>query len=163
MHELELPEVAIITAMTNFGVIGSGNELPWNLPEDLKLFKKLTYGKTVLMGRQTYESIGHPLQGRENIVLSKSLPTLPGAYVCKDFFEGLRLAEQFAHPVYVLGGVNLYRQALPISSTLHISWVEKSYPGNILFPNIDFSEWVECERRKYLGFCYVRYVRKGTG
>ena len=163
MHELELPEVAIITAMTKYGVIGSDKELPWNLPEDLKLFKRLTYGKTVLMGRKTYESIGHPLQGRENIVLSKSLQSLPGAYVCKEFCEGLRLAKRLARPVYVLGGVNLYRRSLPIASTLHISWVKKPYPGDILFPNIDFSEWIECDRQKYIGFCYVRYVRKGTG
>ena len=154
------PEVAIIAAMTKDRVIGLGDSLPWDLPQDRHLFKKLTMGNTVIMGRKTYESINHPLADRHNIVLSRTLTAPPGVTLCRDFSEGLEAASQFGRPVFIIGGNGLYRKALPVASVLHISWVEKSFAGSVYFPEFEPADWVIAEHKDYPGFRYVRYLRQ---
>jgi len=156
------PEVAIIAAMTRDRVIGLGNRLPWDLPEDRRLFKNLTTGNAVIMGRKTYESINRPLANRRNIVLSRTLTDLPGVTVCRNFIEGLETASQFGQPVFIIGGAELYRLALPVASVLHISWVKKSYAGSIYFPEFELADWVMAEQKDYPDFHYVRYLREKT-
>ena len=156
------PEVAIVAAMTRDRVIGLGDRLPWDLPEDLHLFKRLTIGGTVVMGRKTYQSIGQPLPKRQNIVLSRSLTDLPGVIVCNSFTEGLETGRQFGQPVFILGGAELYRKALPIASGLHISWVKGSFAGSVYFPEFDLAEWMVVEEQDYSGFRYVKYLRKSA-
>jgi dihydrofolate reductase len=155
-----IPPVAIIVAMTNDYVIGSGKGLPWHLPDDLQLFKHLTMGCTVIMGRKTYESIGHPLPGRQNIVLSRSLTDLSGVQICDNFMAGLTAATHLGRPLFVIGGEQLYRKALPIASEIHISWVKNKTPGNIHFPEFDLTKWTPCEEHDHPEFRYVRYRRK---
>lgn len=156
------PEVAIVVAMTRDRVIGLGDRLPWDLPEDLHLFKRLTIGATVVMGRKTYQSIGHPLPGRQNIILSRSLTGLPGVMVCNSFTAGLEAASRFGRAVFILGGAELYRKALPLASVLHISWVKEFFHGDVYFPEFDLAEWVVAEELDYSGFRYVKYLRKST-
>ncbi len=155
-----IPSVAIIVAMTKDLVIGSGQTLPWALPEDLQLFKRLTMGSTIIMGYKTHASIGHPLPGRHNIVLSRSKRTLPGVQVCDSFTAGLRAAAQEGRPVFVIGGEELYLRALPIAAELHVSWVKGTITGDKHFPDFDPADWITCKSKDYSGFHYVHYRRK---
>ena len=157
-----VPHVAIIVAMAWDRVIGYGNGLPWHLPEELQLFKSLTMGCTIIMGRKTYTSIGRPLPGRHNIVLSRSQKKLPGVQVCDNFIAGLTAAAQLGRKVFVIGGEKIYRNALPIASELHISWIKESVPGDVFFPELDLENWVVCESMDHPGFRYTRYQRKGS-
>lgn len=156
----DMPQVAIIVAMTKDQVIGSGDALPWHLPEDLQHFKELTMGCTIIMGHKTYISIGHPLPGRHNIVLSRSQTELPGVQLCSSFMAGLNAAAKLGHKVFIIGGEELYRKALPIAAELHISWVKDAFPGDRYFPGFDLSDWIPCGEVSYSGFRYVHYQRK---
>jgi dihydrofolate reductase len=155
-----IPKVAIIVAMTKDRVIGSGKDLPWHLPEDLQLFKSLTMGGTIIMGRKTHAAIGRPLPGRHNIVLSRSQEELPGVEFCKSFVAGLTSAAQFGRPVFVIGGAELYQRALPIASELHISWVNGTVSGDVYFPEFDLADWSIYEEKGHQGFHYRHYKRK---
>ncbi|NOR49463.1 MAG: dihydrofolate reductase [Desulfuromonadales bacterium] len=157
---LHIPEVAIIVAMTNDLVIGSGGSLPWHLPEELQLFKNLTMGCTVIMGRRTYTSIGQPLQGRHNIVLSHNQTELPGVQLCESFITGLIAATQHGQPIFILGGEDVYRRALPIAAELHISWIKGDFKGDRFFPPLDFSEWNTLTEKDYPDFQYIHYHRR---
>ena len=154
-----LPRVAIIVAMTEDRVIGTGDGLPWHLPDDLQLFKRLTMGCTIIMGRKTYQSIGAPLPGRDNIVLSQSQKELPGVRLCDGFMTGLIAAAQLGHPIFVIGGKELYRKALPIASDLHVSWIKDAVPGDVYFPAFDLTDWVACDDDDFPAFRYVHYHR----
>ena len=160
-----IPEVAIIVAMTRELVIGSGGSLPWDLPEELQLFKKLTMGCTVIMGRKTYATIGRPLQGRHNIVLSHNnilslnQKKTPGVQLCGSFITGLTAAAQLGQPIFILGGEDVYRKALPIAAELHISWVKGNFKGDRFFPPLDFSEWNIRTEENYPDFHYIHYRR----
>ena len=146
--------------MTRDRVIGLGARLPWDLPEDLQQLRRLTTGNTVIMGRRTYESIGHPLPDRNNIVLSRSLNCLDGVMVCNSFISSVAAARQFGRPVFILGGVELYREALPIASALHISWVREAFADNVYFPEFDLADWTVAEEHDYPDFRYVKYLVK---
>jgi dihydrofolate reductase len=163
-----VPEVAIIVAMTRDLVIGSGGSLPWHLPEELQLFKNLTMGRTVIMGRKTYATIGQPLQGRYNIVLSHNIALshnqeeIPGVQLCESFIAGLTAAAQIGDPIFILGGEDVYRKALPIAAELHISWIKGNFKGDRFFPRLDFSEWNTCTEEDYPDFHYIHYRRRKT-
>lgn len=152
--------VAIIVAMTKDHVIGSGEDLPWHLPEDLQLFKTITTGGTVIMGRKTYDTIGSPLSGRHNIVLSRSDSDLPGVQTSKSFIGALAVAAKIGKPIFVIGGEELYRKALPIASEIHASWINDDFSGDVHFPEFDLNDWEVSEEKVYAGFHYVRYLRK---
>jgi dihydrofolate reductase len=157
-----LPTVSIIVAMTSERVIGTLQGLPWHLPEDLQLFKDKTLGKTVIMGRKTHQSIGRPLPGRHNIVLSRSPLTLAGVQVCSSFIDALAEAARHGQPIFVAGGTELYKKALPIASELHISWVEEKAAGDILFPSFKLDDWRVLRITEYSGFNHIHYQRINT-
>jgi len=146
--------------MTRDRVIGSGANLPWHLPEDLQLFKRLTMGCTIIMGRKTYASIGRPLPGRHSIVLSHSQDEFPGVQLCDSFIAGLTAAAQLGQSIFVIGGAELYRKALPIASELHISRIKDAVPGDVYFPEFDRADWISCEEVDYPAFHYTLYRRK---
>ena len=158
--DYEHPRIALIAAMTKNRVIGSDSGLPWSLPEDLEIFKNLTVGNTVMMGRKTFESIGKPLAGRHNIVLSRSKVYIEGVQVCARFIDSLGAALALRKPVFVIGGAALYKKALPIATEMHISWVNKSYHGDAFFPDFSLDDWNALEETQYPGFTYVHYCRK---
>lgn len=159
-RQTRTPAVEIIVAMTRDRVIGLGDRLPWDLPQDRQLFKKLTRGNTVLMGRKTYASINHPLADRHNIVLSRTLTDLPGVTICREFIEGLEVACRFGRPIFIIGGAGVYRKALAVASVLHVSWVEKPVAGTTYFPDFEPADWNAAEQKDYPGFHYVRYLRQ---
>lgn len=148
--------------MTATRVIGLNGRLPWQLPDDLNLFKQLTTGGTVIMGQKTYSSIGRPLPGRHNIVLSRSALKIPGVQVCDSFMSALGAAAKQRRPVFVIGGKELYRRALPIAEELHISWVQVPAAGDTYFPEFKLAEWTICEEKNFTGFRYCHYRRRKT-
>jgi len=125
--------VSIIVALDEAGTIGRDGTLPWRLPEDLKYFRRLTLGKTVLMGRKTWESLGKPLEGRRNWVLSRDPAFHPaGAEVFASLDQAL--AAHRDGELVVIGGAEIYRQALPLAGTLHLTRVHARVEGDTRFP-----------------------------
>jgi dihydrofolate reductase len=153
------PPLAIIVAMARNRVIGRDGRLPWDLPADRRLFRRLTVGNTVIMGRLTFASLPGALPDRHNLVVSRTSRPLPGATVCSGFDEALAVARGLGRPIFVIGGVELYRTALPLADTLHISWVEGDYRGDRYFPAIDFDTWQPVSDTAHPGFRHVVYCR----
>jgi dihydrofolate reductase len=135
--------VSIVVAAAENGVIGSGNELPWRLPDDLKRFKSLTLGKPIVMGRRTWDSIGRPLPGRTNIVVTRRAGLqLEGCTVVGSLaaaFEAVASAPE----VMVIGGADIYRQAIASTTTVHLTRVHARVAGDVHFPELAPGEWVE--------------------
>ncbi len=166
------PLLALIAAVAQNGCIGVGNKLPWYLPEDLRFFKRITTGKPVLMGRTTFESLGRPLPNRSNIVITRNPDfTAPaGVRVVHSLAEAIRVGEAVAHvdggrEVVVIGGAQIYAEALPQVERMYITEVEKSVDGDAFFPAWNRAEWREVarERHRYepaqLDYSFVVYER----
>lgn len=147
-----LVPVAMIAAMAKNRVIGVDNQLPWYLPEDLKFFKRMTQAKPLVMGRKTFQSIGRPLPGRLNIVVTRDSEFAhDGVRVCHDLPSALVLADQQAiidgvEEIMVMGGGEIYAQALPHASRLYLTEVDVEVEGDARFPEIDSAEWEEVQR-----------------
>jgi dihydrofolate reductase len=135
--------VAIVVAAAENGVIGAGNQMPWRLPDDLKRFKALTLGKPVVMGRKTYESIGKPLPGRANIVISRrSDLQLQGCTVVNSVPAAMAAAGD-AQEIAIIGGAEIYAQALSSTDVVHLTRVHTTLAGDAWFPALDPAEWRE--------------------
>lgn len=132
------PTIALVAAMSLNRVIGVNNQLPWHLPADLQRFKSLTLGHTIVMGRRTYESIGRPLPGRRNVIVSRSLSALPGCEIAGDL---LTLIAQADDDLYVIGGAEIYAQALPVADRIYLTEVNVELPGDAYFPQLDPRIW----------------------
>ncbi len=145
-----------MVAVAENGVIGSNNKLPWRLPEDLRYFKRTTMGKPVIMGRKTWDSIGRPLPGRTNIVVSRQPDLqLEGALLAGDLEAALTLAESVAfidgvEEVVVIGGAELYRLALPQADRLYLTEVHAVVTGDAYFPDWRRETWREAMRERYM-------------
>ena len=130
-------------------VIGRANRLPWRLPADLRRFKSVTMGKPVIMGRKTYESIGTPLPGRSNIVVTRDPDyRAPGCQVVHSLEQALEAGAGHAE-VMVIGGAELYRQALGRAQRIYLTLVRAEVEGDTLFPDIEPQQWRELERESH--------------
>lgn len=138
-------DVSFVVAMSRDRVIGRGGELPWRLPRDLKHFRELTWGKPIIMGRKTHESLGRPLPGRTNIVLTRRPGfQAPGCVVVGSIDEALKEARATAaDEAMVIGGGEVYREFLPLCSKVHLTLVEGDFEGDTFFPAdlLDSPEW----------------------
>lgn len=150
----------LIAAMTKEGVIGKGNQLPWNIPDELKNFRRLTLDSTVIMGLRTFESIGRPLPKRHNIVLSPEKSTIPGVDVCLSVEQALEVAKSYGKNIFVIGGAYTYAQFLPLVDRLYISYIKQNYEGDVFFPAVNWNEWEIVEQIDYPEFEFVEYKRK---
>lgn len=141
------PRVTLVAALARDSrVIGADGDLPWRLPADLRRFKATTMGHPIVMGRKTWESIGRPLPGRRNIVLSRRAEfTAEGAEVVSSLDAALARAAD-ADEVFVIGGEAVYEAALPRADRLLLTWVEGRFEGDAFFPAFDPDEWVERSR-----------------
>lgn len=150
IHEKEKSmNISIIVAFANNRVIGLNNQLPWNLPSDLKHFKEITMGKPVIMGRKTYESIGRPLPGRKNIVLTRIKHfDIAGCTVVHSLEEALIVAED-GEEVFVIGGETVYREALPLADKMVITHIHADFEGDAFFPEWDLAQWQEVSREDH--------------
>lgn len=143
------PKIYLVAAVASNGVIGRKGQLPWHLPEDLKHFKRLTLGHPVIMGRRTWESLGRPLPGRDNIVVTRQAGyDAPGAAVASSLEAALALSA--GEPVvFVIGGQQLFAESLPIAAGLVLTEIDREYEGDTWFPPYDRSRWRESQREHH--------------
>ena len=146
------PRLSLIAAMSENGVIGKDNAMPWHISADLKNFRRLTMGKPVIMGRRTFESIGKPLPGRPNLVISRDPTYRPaGAVVCDGPDAARDAASKLAgdarvDEIMVIGGAEIYAAFLPNADRLYVTEVHARIDGDARFPAFDPGEWVEISR-----------------
>ncbi len=160
-----VPRLALVLARATNGVIGKEGGLPWHLPEDLKHFRRLTMGHAILMGRKTYESVGKPLPGRRNIVISRRPGyVIPGCEVAKSVDDAIALARQTDPSPRVIGGVAVYLEALSQADTIFLTEVDLDVEGDAIMPPFAAAEWQEVERRagETPGVSFVTLVRRQT-
>lgn len=164
-----MTQISLIVAYANQRVIGKNNRMPWHLPEDLAHFKRTTLGAPVIMGRKTWEAIGKPLPGRRNIVISRNPNlSLNDAVVTHSLSEALSYCKDVKE-VFIIGGAQIYAQALPLATRLVITEIEQQYDGDAFFPEIDFNQWQEVERTRHLAqmpndfyFSIIDYRRRAA-
>ena len=164
--------IALVAAVSRNGIIGKDNALPWHLPADLRHFRRLTLGKPVLMGRRTYESIGHPLPDRINIVVSRTPGyRAPGCIVVDSLEAGIEAGIAAAgdgEELMIIGGAALYRAALPLAERLYLTRIEADVEGDVRFVDYEAAEWEEVAREEHpadarnpFPYCFVTLQRKG--
>jgi len=158
--------LSIISAMDQNRLIGKGNALPWHLPADMAFFRQTTMGKPVIMGRKTWDSIGRPLPGRRNIVVTRNPDfCAPGCETAHSIENALELAQD--HPeVIQMGGASLYQQALAFADVLYITEIHHNFEGDTWFPEIDLTAWYEVDRQEHSAdkknlydYAFVKYLR----
>lgn len=157
-----MPKITLIAALSENNVIGSHNDLPWNIPEDLKRFRALTDGKTIVMGKKTYDSIvarrGSPLPNRKNVVLTRqtdlSLPE--GVIIIHTAEEALNLPD---NEIIIIGGGQVYKEFLPFADKLQLTHVKQTIDGDVYFPKVDWSQWKKTFEEDHDGFTFTDYER----
>lgn len=152
--------IHLIAAVAQNNVIGKDGQIPWNIPADLQHFKELTMGHTVIMGRHTYESIGRPLPGRQNIVVTSTIDDIAGCRIARSLPEALTMAE--SEEIFIIGGARLYAEALPLADRLDLTLVDAAPEGDTFFPAVDWSRYDEIEREPHDGapaYTYVTYQK----
>ncbi len=158
--------VALIAAVARNGVIGAGNALPWKLSADLAHFRALTTGHTVIMGRKTWQSLPRPLKDRQNVVVTRDRAyRAEGADVVPSL-EAAIGAASLAPPVFCIGGGELYAQALPLASVMHLTEIDRDFDGDVRFPAFDPREWRAITREEHVAedgmrYAFVTYRRNG--
>ncbi|MAZ39992.1 MAG: type 3 dihydrofolate reductase [Legionellales bacterium] len=133
--------ISIIAAMAKNRVIGFENKMPWHLPAELQYFKKVTMGKPIIMGRKTFESIGKPLPGRDNIIITRQVDyQFNGTMVAHSLETALRRVQH--HPeVMIIGGANIYKQAIHLANKMYLTVIDASFQGDAFFPKWDAKQW----------------------
>jgi len=139
-------KISMVVAMDTKGVIGRDNELPWHLPADLQHFRKTTMGKPILMGRKTHESIGRPLPGRTNIVITRDNGYRAAGCVVVNSIDAALEAAGEQDEIMVIGGAEFYRQVLPRTDTIYLTRIHESFDGDTRFPELNTADWREVER-----------------
>jgi dihydrofolate reductase len=156
-----LKSISIIVAIAQNLAIGKGNELLWHIPEDLKRFKKLTTGHTIIMGKRTFESLPlRPLPNRRSIVISDIVgESIPGCIMAYSIDEAVSLCDPEGEN-FIIGGGSIYRQFMPLADRLYLTIVHKDFDADTFYPEINYEEWTErerkeCEAMDTLGFNYT--------
>ena len=152
--------VTLLAAVARNGVIGVDGGLPWHLPDELALFKELTLGHVLVMGRRTFESVGRPLPGRTTVVVTRRPDwEAEGVLRAGNVDEALALAREVDDEVFVVGGAQVYAAALPAADRLALTFVDANPDGDTRFPEIDWSQWREVGRRDGQGWTHVTFER----
>lgn len=159
--------VSIIAAMDRNRLIGNNNQLPWHLPADLAHFKRVTMGKPIIMGRKTYESIGRPLPGRTNIVLTRSSDFNAEGVLTANTLEQALNHVSAEDEVMIIGGSTIYELTLPRADRLYLTYVEDSFEGDAWFPDFDLEQWHivaseehSADEKNSSAYRFVTYARK---
>jgi len=159
--------ITIIAAVAANNALGKDNQLIWHLPADLKRFKKVTSNHHIIMGRKTYESLGKPLPNRVNIIITRNLNYVAeGCIVVNSLSEAIEAAKNDPNP-YILGGAEIYNQAMDIADKLDLTFVHHKFEADAFFPNINLSVWKESSREDFKAdeknkydFSFVTYIKK---
>jgi len=167
-------KLALIVAVSRNGVIGAGGDLVWRISDDLKWFKKVTMGKPIVMGRKTYQSIGRPLPGRDNIVVTRDLEfSAGGVFVARSIKDALTLARARAEDceageVCIIGGGEVYKQTVAIADRIYMTRIAAEVEGDVFFPALDSAQWDDrhcgsCEKNQQNEFAcdFVILDRRG--
>ena len=161
------PLLSLICAMDRNRLIGKNNSLPWHIPADLAFFKRTTMGKPVIMGRKTYESIGKPLPGRSNIIVTRnSSLSFPGCDIASGIDHAIALAQD-SHEVMIIGGASLYRQSLDKANQIYLTLIHHGFSGDTWFPEIDPDRWKQANREDFQAdsttsypYSFIKYTRE---
>ncbi|MEN0649574.1 dihydrofolate reductase [Caldifermentibacillus hisashii] len=141
--------ISFIVAMDRNGLIGNNNEIPWYLPDDLKRFKKITMGHPIVMGRKTFQSIGHPLPGRENIILTKNKNlSFEDCTVFHNQEDLLDYCQNKDGEVFIIGGADMFRIFLPFVEKLYVTKINQEFSGDVYFPELDWSHFQLVSKEK---------------
>lgn len=167
--------IAIIVAVAQNGVIGAKGDMPWKLSSDLKRFKRDTMGKAIIMGRKTFQSIGQALPGRLNIVVTRNKEfSAKGVEIAASLEAAIEIAKAGSNDrklreICIIGGGELYRQAIGLADRLYITHVSASPDGDTYFPEVNWDEWqnvlsedVPAGKKDEIATCYVVYERKAA-
>jgi dihydrofolate reductase len=140
--------VSAVVAIAQNHAIGKDNKLLWHLPNDLKHFKNITSGHTVIMGRKTYDSVGKPLPNRRNIIITRQQIEIPGCEVVNSIDAALALCAD-EEEVFIVGGAEIYKQAMPLTDKIYLTIVHQDFDGDTYFPEIKANIWKETERKDH--------------
>jgi dihydrofolate reductase len=155
------PRLTLVAAYADNRVIGDHGRIPWHLPEDFAHFKATTMGGVLVMGRATYDSIGRPLPGRSTIVVTRNPAwSADGVLVAHSLDDALALAAEQPGETYVVGGTQVYAQALPLATHQVLTEVHRTVDGDAYYPEFDLAEWVETHRERRDGFDRVWWKRR---
>lgn len=160
--------VSHIVAVAENGTIGIEGKLPWDIPEDMQFFREKTKGHAMIMGRKTFESIGHPLPKRLNVIVTRQKDyQAEGAIVVSSIEEGLEVCRQHLHhygnEIFIIGGGEIYKQSMNLADILYVTRIFKTVDGDAKYPNIDTNKFEEIERRERtvpIPFTFFTYRRK---
>jgi dihydrofolate reductase len=134
--------ISFIVAMDKNRLIGKGNQLPWHLPEDLKFFKRVTMGHPIIMGRKTHESIGKPLPGRENIIITRDRGySKEGCTIIHSPSEISQFDEKGEEELFVIGGAEIFKEVFPIADRLYVTLIDHEFAGDTYFPEFNENDW----------------------
>jgi dihydrofolate reductase len=165
MNDDDKPRLSLIAAVAANGVIGTSNALPWHLAEDLKRFKALTLGHPVIMGRKTYQSIGRPLPGRRNLIVTRN-PAFKadGCETMASLAAAVAACKGITDEIFIIGGAQIYAEALPFADRLYLTEIEREFDGDARFPTLEKNRWKVVSREKQttaggLEFAFVVYDR----
>ncbi|RWU04870.1 dihydrofolate reductase [Pedobacter chitinilyticus] len=143
-------QISIVVAISENNAIGKDNQLLWHLPSDLKHFKNITTGHTIIMGRKTYDSIGKPLPNRRNIIITRQKDlNLEGVEVVNSLEEALSLSKD-EEEVFIIGGAEIYKQAVAVSHRIYLTRVHQEFEADAFFPELDHETWREIEKVDHL-------------
>lgn len=162
------PQLSLIWAMDENRLIGNNNALPWHLPADLAFFKRTTMEKPIIMGRKTYDAIGRPLPGRQNIIITRDTAyTAKGCDIANSIDEAMSLVPEEVQEVMLIGGASLYLQTLAQADALYITQIYHAFSGDTWFPEMDMSQWSEVYREDFEAdeknlhaYSFMQYQRK---
>ena len=140
--------VSVIVAVAENGVIGDKNSLLWHISEDLRNFKRITSGHPVVMGRKTFESLGRPLPNRKNVVITRQDIEIEGCEVAHSLEEALAMFSA-DEEIFIIGGAQIYREAMPIADRFYLTRVHHSYEGDTSFPEWNEAEWQKVDSERF--------------
>lgn len=157
-----------IVAAAENGVIGVDNTLPWDIPEDMKFFREKTKGKALIMGRKTFESVGHPLPHRLNVVITRQKNYHPeGAHVVSTLDEAIEYCKsqqsKYGEEIFIIGGGEIFRQSLDRVDLIYLTRIHKKIPGDVTYPDLNEEDWEEIERRdrqEPVPFSFLTFARR---
>ena len=135
--------LSLIVAVSSNNVIGKENKLPWHLPNDLKYFKNTTWAMPIIMGRKTYESIGKPLPGRTNIVISRNTEwNADGTFSVQTLEQAIELSNQLqVKELFIIGGAEIFNTSLPLAKRIYLTRIHQDFDGDVFFPNVNEENW----------------------
>ena len=143
-----MKKISIIVAVDENWLIGKQDSLPWHLPADLRHFKEITTGHTVIMGRKTHDSIGKPLPNRINVIITRGDQVIPGCITVNSPEKALEASPE-ENDIFIIGGAQIFAQFMPLAQKMYLTQIHHKFNGDILFPKINLSEWREVERRDF--------------